>query len=147
MANPISHSETRENSQKYKVEPYVVVADIYSHPSHLGSGGWSWYTGSAAWLYRVGIEWILGFRLQGESFIIQPCIPKDWNTYKVTYRNGSKIYDITVENPSGVCSGVGVLEVDGMKQSGISVPLDLKDGNHTVRVVLGKPGEMNANPG
>jgi cyclic beta-1,2-glucan synthetase len=137
MINPISHSLTSEKAEKFKVEPYVAVGDIYAHPSHLGRGGWSWYTGSSAWLYRVGIEWILGFRLQGDHFTINPCIPKTWKEFSLTYRRSKSVYVIVVENPLLVGRGVKAIELDGIPIEGNSVPFDQEERIHTVRVVLG----------
>ena len=75
MLNPINHANTRAGIHRYKVEPYVACADVYSMPPHVGRGGWTWYTGSAGWMYRAGLEWILGFRLRGKTLLIDPCIP------------------------------------------------------------------------
>ena len=82
--------------QRYKVEPYVACADVYSMPPHVGRGGWTWYTGSAGWMYRAGLEWILGFRLQGASLLIDPCIPKTWPGFSIDFRYRSSRYDIAV---------------------------------------------------
>ena len=78
LLNPITHSSTRADIYRYKVEPYVVCADVYAEPSHVGRGGWTWYTGSAGWMYRAGLEWMLGFRLRGTTLVIDPCVPKSW---------------------------------------------------------------------
>jgi cyclic beta-1,2-glucan synthetase len=93
---PTTHSSTRESAENYKVEPYAVVGDIYSHPSHIGRGGWSWYTGSAGWLYRVGLEWILGLRLRGNQITVKPSLPSSWSGYELKLRQGEKSYRITV---------------------------------------------------
>jgi cyclic beta-1,2-glucan synthetase len=99
LLNPINHSSTRADVQRYKVEPYVVAADVYSVAPHVGRGGWTWYTGSAGWLYRAGIEGILGFRLQGEILFLAPCIPEGWPRFEIAFRHRSARYDILVENP------------------------------------------------
>ncbi|NMB07888.1 MAG: glycosyl transferase, partial [Tissierellia bacterium] len=90
MINPINHSKSFIECAKYKVEPYVVAADIYTNPSHLGRGGWTWYTGSSGWMYRVGLENILGFKIVENEFHINPCIPKDWDGFSIKY-NGKEI--------------------------------------------------------
>ncbi len=113
LLNPINHSSTRADVQRYKVEPYVVAADVYSVAPHVGRGGWTWYTGSAGWLYRAGIEGILGFRLQGAVLFLAPCIPETWPRFEIAFRHRSARYDITVENPNGVCRGVIYAELDG----------------------------------
>ncbi len=83
MLNPINHARTPDAVQRYKVEPYVVCADLYSTPPHVGRGGWTWYTGSAGWMYRAGLEWILGFRLQGAALLLDPCIPRAWPGFEI----------------------------------------------------------------
>ena len=86
MLNPINRSSSRAAIDRYKVEPYVVCADVYSEPPHVGRGGWTWYTGSAGWMYRAGLEWILGFRVQGAMLLLDPCIPKTWKGFEIVYR-------------------------------------------------------------
>jgi cyclic beta-1,2-glucan synthetase len=137
--NPINHTSTRADVQRYKVEPYVVAADVYSVAPHLGRGGWTWYTGSAGWLYRAGIEAILGFRVQGAAFTLEPCIPRAWPRFEIVFRYHSARYEIAVENPNGVCRGVAHAELDGetLAQGTTRVPL-VDDGRvHKVRVILG----------
>ncbi len=97
MMNPIMRTDSFDKAWRYKLEPYAVAADIYSHPSHLGRGGWSWYTGSAAWLYRVCLEYILGFQLRGESFSVHPVLPSTWPGYRMSFRKGDKTHEIVVE--------------------------------------------------
>jgi cyclic beta-1,2-glucan synthetase len=96
MCSPVMHASIREAADRYKVEPYVAVGDIYSHPAHMGRGGWSWYTGSAGWLYRAGLEWILGFRLNRNGFTVNPSPPASWPGYELTFRQGNKMHHITV---------------------------------------------------
>jgi cyclic beta-1,2-glucan synthetase len=125
--------------QRYKVEPYVVAADVYSVAPHVGRGGWTWYTGSAGWLYRAGLEAILGFRVQGEVLCLAPCIPKAWPGFEIVFKYRSARYEIAVENPDGVCRGVAHAELDGatLPAGATRVPL-VDDGQaHTVRVILG----------
>ena len=99
MLNPIAHGDTSEKAGRYRVEPYVVAADVYSAAPHTGRGGWTWYTGSASWMYRLGIEAILGLKRTGESLVIDPCIPSDWANYELTYRDSETLYIIRVSNP------------------------------------------------
>ncbi|PKU24740.1 hypothetical protein CWS72_09945 [Telmatospirillum siberiense] len=113
MLNPINHASTPDAMHRYKVEPYVACADIYSTPPHIGRGGWTWYTGSAGWMYRAGIEWILGFHLQGTSLLLDPCIPTAWPSFGLDFRYHSCRYDIQVENPRGVSRGIVRAELDG----------------------------------
>ncbi|MGH7878061.1 MAG: GH36-type glycosyl hydrolase domain-containing protein, partial [Candidatus Binataceae bacterium] len=139
ILNPINHSNTRAGIYRYKVEPYVACADVYSIPPHVGRGGWTWYTGSAGWMYRAGLEWILGFRLRGETLLLDPCIPSSWRGYEITFKYHSARYEIAVENPRAVSRGVTYLEVDGtaLAENCRHIPL-IDDGIiHRVRVVLG----------
>lgn len=140
LLNPINHARNRAAVHCYKVEPYVVAADIYAVAPHVGRGGWTWYTGSAGWMQRAGIESILGLRILGNSATLDPCIPKFWPSFSVrlTYRSAS--YLITVENPSGVNRGVVLCELDRVVlPTGAAHWLLLDDGAiHRVRIVLGR---------
>jgi len=98
MINPIEHSNTKEKSDKYKIEPYIIPADIYGSQNLLGRGGWSWYTGSAAWYYVAGIEYILGLKINDNILTINPCIPNEWKQYSIQYRYGESIYNIKISN-------------------------------------------------
>ena len=141
MLNPIHHSDTPNAVQRYKVEPYVSCADVYSVPPHSGRGGWTWYTGSAGWTYGVALEWILGFRLQGTSLLIDPCIPRNWPSFEIIFRYHSATYEISVENPLSVCRGILATKLDGemQKTAGGKLVLPLLDdgATHKVQVVLG----------
>ena len=117
-------------------EPYVEVADIYSHPQHVGRGGWTWYTGSASWLYRLGIEYMLGLKLHGDHFTVEPCIPSNWPGYTMTYRHGETTYKIAVENKQGGTCQVASVELDGAAAPGCKIPLTNDGKEHNVRVVL-----------
>jgi cyclic beta-1,2-glucan synthetase len=136
--NPINRTNSRVRVQRYKTEPYVVAGDVYAENPHLGRGGWSWYSGSAGWLYRAGIEWILGLRVRGMVLSIDPCIPRNWPSYSMEFRYHSSTYKIKVENPSSVSKGVALTELDGKILAGAaSIPL-VDDGQvHQLRVVLG----------
>jgi cyclic beta-1,2-glucan synthetase len=138
MLNPINRSSSRASVQRYKVEPYVIAGDVYGEAPHVGHGGWTWYTGSAGWLYRAGMEWILGFRLRGMTLSIDPCIPRNWPRYSVKFRYHSSAYSIQVENPSNVARGVALTEVDGKILPGSANISLVDDGaNHVIRIVLG----------
>ena len=118
LLNPIHHADSPDKVARYKVEPYVVAADVYGAPPHTGRGGWTWYTGSAAWLYRIGLEAILGFQLRGGRLQIEPCIPPGWPGYEITYRNGSTTYHVAVENSGGTGRGVRGVTLDGQSVPG-----------------------------
>ena len=138
MMNPINRSNSRASAQRYKVEPYALAGDIYAEPPHVGRGGWTWYTGSAGWLYRAGVEWILGLRVRGMQMSIDPCIPRNWREYSMEFRYHATTYKIRVENPSSVVKGVALTELDGkILQRQASVPLQDDGKVHQVRVVLG----------
>ncbi len=137
MLNPVHRVSSRASVQRYKVEPYVVAGDVYAEPPHAGRGGWTWYSGAAGWLYRGGMEWILGFRLRGATLCIDPCIPRHWPGYSICFRYHSAVYDITVDNPRQVSRGVTLTEVDGnVSTDHTNIPL-VVDGKHRIRVVLG----------
>ncbi len=138
MLNPVNHTRTRADVQRYKVEPYVVAGDVYSQPPHAGRGGWTWYSGSAGWLYRVGLEAILGFRLRGMILTIDPCVPRNWSNFSITFRYHSALYKIRVENPSSVMRGVALTHMDGKLVPGKSEIALTDDGaEHKILVVMG----------
>jgi cyclic beta-1,2-glucan synthetase len=138
MLNPINRTTSRANVHRYKVEPYVVAGDVYAEPPHVGRGGWTWYTGSAGWLYRAGLEWILGFRVRGTALSIDPCIPRNWPGYSVSFRYHSAIYEIRVENPRSVTRGVTLAELDGKPLGGsANIPLADDGAAHQIRIVMG----------
>ena len=116
-----------------------MAADVYAERAHVGRGGWTWYTGSAGWMYRAGLEWLLGFRVRGEFLHLDPCIPRGWPRFEIVFRYRSARYEITVENPRGVSRGVSSVEVDGAPPASGGGPLRLTDdgATHSVRVVLG----------
>ncbi len=137
ILNPVNHTRTPEEVQRYRAEPYVVAADVYSAPQHTGRGGWTWYTGSAGWMYRIGIETLLGISLRRGALHIDPCIPKSWPRYEVTFKPSRTPYHIVVENPDGVSRGVKRIEVDGVDHTGQDIPFADDGVQHSVRVVLG----------
>ncbi len=136
LLNPLNHGRTPEDVARYRAEPYVVAADVYSVPPHTGRGGWTWYTGSAGWMYRVGMEAILGITVRGGALHFDPCIPKAWPGFEARFAPPGVRYHIQVENPGGVTRGVVRIELDGHVVDG-DIPI-LRDGaEHHVRVVLG----------
>jgi cellobiose phosphorylase len=137
LINPIHHASKPADVQHYKVEPYVVCADIYGAPPHTGRGGWTWYTGSAGWLYRVALEAILGVRPAGDTLRVEPCIPSHWAGYEVAYRHRSASYKIRVQNASGAGARVQSILVDGKPVVGNDVPLCDDGRDHDVQIVLG----------
>lgn len=141
LLNPIYHADTPERVNRYRVEPYVIAADVYSVAPHVGRGGWTWYTGSAAWMYRLGIEAILGLYREGQTLRIDPCIPRHWPGFDAIYRQGSTYYEIHVENLEGVSRGVRLVSVDGSALPDARLPL-LADGQrHRVVVQMGQRDE------
>jgi len=139
LINPINHALTPDAVRRYAVEPYVVAADVYSVPPLVGRGGWTWYTGSAGWMYRAGLEWILGFRVEGESLVVDPCIPRAWPAFDIVFRHRTACYEIHVENPAGVSRGIAHAEIDGVVLTGAPARVTLVDDGktHRVRIVLG----------
>ncbi len=146
MLNPINHSRTASEVERYMTEPYAVAADIYDHPAHRGRGGWTWYTGSAGWMYRVGLEGILGLQRHGAVFTVNPCIPSSWPAYSIEWRFGKTRYAITVENPKRRCQGVASVDLDGSPADPAAIPIEDDGRDHRVRVVLGavRRGQSNS---
>ena len=147
LLNPINHARTRADVERYRVEPYVIAADVYAEPPHVGRGGWTWYTGSAGWMYRAGLESILGLRVRGGQLLIDPCIPQAWRGFSIMFHHCGTRYDIRVENPHGVSRGVTMVEVDGVMlraQAGVGLIADGR--SHRVRVVLGDSPSFGATP-
>lgn len=140
MINPITHGDSAAAIDIYKVEPYVVAADVYTAEGHLGRGGWTWYTGSSSWMYRIALEAILGFRKRGGALSIEPCIPAAWTQYTIEYRHKTSVYSISVENPDGLQKGTVDIVVDGKAVTGPIALLD--DGaRHEVRALLRSGGQ------
>ena len=135
--NPISHAATKEEVDVYKVEPYVVAADVYGAPAHMGRGGWTWYTGSASWLYRAGLKSMLGLRRHGSFLWFEPCVPRAWPGYELTYRSGSTVYRIAFDNAEHTGRGVRSVTMDGAVLPDRRVPLDDDGREHDVRVAIG----------
>lgn len=143
LLNPINHALNAEGVERYKVEPYVVAADVYSVAPHTGRGGWTWYTGSAGWMYRAGMEGILGIHREGKELTIQPCIPSDWPGFEATVKVDETEYFISVEQSVGGLKTKAALE-GSLLEKGIHAVVDGMDIqiiNNIVRVPL--DGEMH----
>ncbi|MBS1214145.1 MAG: putative phosphorylase, carbohydrate binding, partial [Proteobacteria bacterium] len=139
MLNPINRTATRTGVYAYKVEPYVLAADIYAESPHARRGGWTWYTGAAGWYYRAGMEWILGLQVRADKLVFDPCIPRIWRSYSISYQHKNSRYEITVENPDGVARGLAMIELDGEIQlNSNSITLQDDGQLHRVRLVLGQ---------
>jgi cyclic beta-1,2-glucan synthetase len=137
LLNPILQSDTEEKSAVYRVEPYVICADIFSIPPYLRQGGWTWYTGSAAWMYRLGLEAVLGFQKFGETLRIDPVIPPTWDGFDMTYRFGKATYQIAVCNPEHVAHHVHQVTLDGKLLNEAFFPLVDDGQEHRVEVIMG----------
>ncbi|MDR3527805.1 MAG: glucoamylase family protein [Rhizomicrobium sp.] len=140
MLNPITHTGAGAELHRYRVEPYVVCADVYSMPPHVGRGGWTWYTGSAGWMYRVALEGLLGLHLEGNTLRLDPAIPKSWPQFEIRLRHRSATYEILVENPLGVSRGILAVKLDGAMVSGerkAEITLQDDGATHQLHVILG----------
>ncbi len=138
LINPINHTRTSIDSMRYKVEPYVLAADVYAVDPNRGRGGWSWYTGAAGWMYRVGIEHILGIKKVGTRLYFDPCIPKDWSEYQVQYYLSRTVYRISIQNPERVNKGVKKVIIDGKESAEGCISLINDEGEHSVEVIMGE---------
>jgi cellobiose phosphorylase len=133
MINPVNHGGSVEGIEVYKVEPYVVAADIYAVPPHTGRGGWTWYTGSAGWMYRLIMESLLGLKLEMDKLYVQPCIPDDWDGFMIHYRYRGTIYHIKVVQKHGDFKTTTV-NVDGVVQQDKFIPLVDDQAVHVVEI-------------
>ncbi len=138
LISPINHTRDTMGYSRYKVEPYVIAADVYAVYPNEGRGGWSWYTGAAGWMYRAGLEAILGFQKNGDTLVIEPCIPAKWQEYSIQYQYMDTGYTITVRNPEGVCKGVREMYLDGQLVAGNVIPLVNDGAMHEAKVILGQ---------
>ncbi len=149
LLNPISHATDPEQIRRYRVEPYVLAADVYSSDEHLGRGGWTWYTGSASWMYRIAVEHILGLTRRGDVLHVAPCVPPSWTEFQVTYRYGRSELLLQFQNQSGVATGVRRIELDGRELAELTLPLEDDGQRHRALVVMGeadaarKPGHAH----
>jgi len=135
IINPITHAQSPKGIAIYKVEPYVVAADVYAVPPHIGRGGWTWYTGSAGWTYRLIVESLLGLRLEVNKLHVVPCLPVDWNGFTVHYRYRDTPYHIHVLQVSAGSGKMRML-VDGVEQQGNAIPLVDDHQEHSVEVII-----------
>ena len=137
LINPIYRADSQAKADHYKVEPYVIAADVYGVAPHTGRGGWTWYTGSSGWMYRLGVEAMLGLRRSADTFWLEPRIPKDWNSYRLTYRVGTTTYQLQIEQTNTLPHGEQQVSVDGVPQADHKIRR-LDDGNeHNVLIRLG----------
>src|SRR6185437_1251937 len=136
LINPVNHASTESEISVYKVEPYVVAADVYGVAPHTGRGGWTWYTGSAGWMQRAGVESILGLRIEGDILRLDPCIPKTWPRFSMTVRFRSARYEILVENPDGVSRGVVAATIDGAAIQQQPIGLKMQDDGNTHHLLV-----------
>ncbi|RMD84520.1 MAG: DUF3131 domain-containing protein [Candidatus Dadabacteria bacterium] len=137
MVNPITHTETVEQVRTYMGEPYVTCGDVYSSPAHLGRAGWSWYTGSCGWLYRVAVEYIIGLKIRKGKLYFEPSVPGNWRSFSVKYKRNKASFNITFSNPHGVNSGVKEIYADGHLLEKGYIELDAYDGEVEIKVVMG----------
>jgi len=137
IINPVNHGHSVEGIETYKVEPYVVAADVYAAAPHTGRGGWTWYTGSAGWMYRLIIESLLGLHLEIDKLYINPCIPKDWNSYKIFYHYHETRYNITINQVDGDKGFVSINEY-GKEINRNYIPLVNDKKEHNVNIKVGR---------
>ena len=137
MINPINHMRTAEDTERYRGEPYIAAADVYAHPMHVGRAGWTWYTGSAGWMYQAAIQGLLGLRRRGSTISVNPCIPTAWPHYSLDWRVGRTRYCFTVSNPEHRCHGIASAEIDGVAIDPYAIPLEDDGEVHKVTIVLG----------
>jgi cyclic beta-1,2-glucan synthetase len=132
MMNPVENTRDPAAVEHYRGEPYVVSADVSAAPGKMGRSGWTWYTGSAAWMYRIWIEEVLGFQLRGDRLTVAPVIPDDWHGFEITYRHGSATYEISVRRQPG--NDARIVELDGRPLMDGSIPLTDDGALHKVTV-------------
>jgi cyclic beta-1,2-glucan synthetase len=138
LLNPVYQADTFEKASIYRVEPYVICADIYSTEPFVRRGGWTWYTGSSAWMYRLGLEAILGFHKVGNTLVMNPVIPPEWDGFEIKNKFGGAVYLIQMINPEHVARGIRSIKLDGQPLTGLSIPLVDDDREHKVIVIMGE---------
>ena len=136
MINPIEHARTKEAATKYKVEPYVVAADIYGQGNLAGRGGWTWYTGSSSWMYEAGLKYILGLTIEKGYLSIKPCIPTTWKEYKIHYKYENTIYNIKVKNENAKNTEIETMIVDGIVINEKKIKLENDNKVHNVEIIM-----------
>jgi cyclic beta-1,2-glucan synthetase len=137
MINPINHTRTAGAVEKYRVEPYAIAADVYAHPMHIGRGGWTWYTGSAGWMYQAAVRAVLGIQRNGSTLRIDPCIPAIWPQYSLQCTIGRTRYRLSVSNPDHRSCGVASATVDGSVVDANAIPIVDDGAEHEITIVLG----------
>jgi cyclic beta-1,2-glucan synthetase len=146
LVNPINHMRSPEDAERYRTEPYAVAADVYAHPMHVGRGGWTWYTGSAGWMYQAAVQALLGLQRRGGTIAINPCIPTVWPEFVLEWTIGGTRYRFVVENPEHRSRGIKSAEFDGAPVDPLAIPLVSDGGEHEVRIVLGAAAARAAMP-
>ena len=136
MINPIEHSRTKEAANKYKVEPYVISADVYTQKNLAGRGGWTWYTGSSSWMHEAGIKYLLGLRIENGYLSIQPCIPSDWKEYSIKYKHRNSVYNIHVSNPNGKNNTVQSFKLNGQEMPDKKIELNSAGGVYNIEILM-----------
>ena len=136
MINPIEHARTKETANKYKVEPYVIPADIYGAGNLAGRGGWTWYTGSSSWFFEAGIKYILGLNIENEYLTINPVIASDWKEYSIKYKYGMSVYNIKVLNPNKKCTGISQMLLNDKTIGDKKIKLNSNGGVYNIEVTM-----------
>lgn len=136
MLEPIEHARTKEAALKYKVEPYVVSADIYGAGNLAGRGGWTWYTGSSSWYYEAGLHYILGLNIENGYLTMKPCIPSNWKEYKIHYKFGNSIYNIFVKNPESKNTGLTKVLLNNIEQEDKRIKLIDNGKINNIEVIM-----------
>ena len=134
LINPVDITKTEKGVTRYQGEPYAMCGDVLSNDQHPGRAGWSWYTGSAGWLYRVGLENIIGFSVLADGITINPCIPKEWKEYSVSYKHKDKTLEIKILNPNNKESGISNIQIDNNTLEGSLIPFSLIE-NHNEQII------------
>jgi cyclic beta-1,2-glucan synthetase len=144
LLNPINHARESAAAEHYGGEPYALAGDVWSHPMHAGRAGWTWYTGSASWLYRAGLEGILGIERRGDHLKVDPCVPTAWPSCTVTWTRGRTVYEIVIENPERRSRGVALAELDGRAVDPAAIPCPDDGESHRIRVVVADRAHRSA---
>jgi cyclic beta-1,2-glucan synthetase len=137
MLNPINHGRTADGIDRYRVEPFAVAADVYAHPMHVGRGGWTWYTGSAGWMYQAAVGALLGLQRHADTFAVEPCIPAMWSGFTFEWSHGRTRYHVEVQNPERQYTGVRTAHLDGAPVLPHAIPLRDDGETHQVLIVMG----------
>ena len=136
MINPIEHSRTKEAVNKYKVEPYVVAADVYGKYNLAGRGGWTWYTGSSSWMYIAGIKYILGLNIENGILKLKPHIPQNWNGYSIRFKYGDSLYNLRVNRGENIEKTEKVIIINGIEQNSEEIILDKSGKIYNIEIQI-----------